>query len=492
MTATPLPSSPPRVAQPTDDAAATPTAVQPSPDRVRRVIALCLLLLLAAWLRFRDLDRQSLWFDEGVTAWIAAKPFGELIEAVKLWENTPPLHYLVVAAAFRLFGNTDFVARLPSALAGVAAVWLAYRLGTRLFDWRVGIAAGLWMTVSPFQILFSQEVRAYALMQSLALGSCYCFIRLIDGHGGKWTRIGYIASTSLLLWSQLYGVFVPLAQNLYYFGLLARRRPLGVSVSWWIAMQLAVALSFAPWLGPAYWWTRRVRDTFWIEPLTLHDVTRSFWSYVGSGPMLIAMACLAAVALVRSRHRRGVTFCLLLAACPVVVPIVASMLTSPLYTPRYGMAATAGLCLLAAEGIASLGRPVLQVIVFIAITALPVLRIDPPPEGTRDRSQWRQAFAELEPRLQRGDYVVLNTGGGILLFERYVKRRDVEVTGFTEAKLPVPDVRRPGSRVWLILHTPRTPPRDILASGGWRVASHRSYLDVEVWQLEQEPTQPPP
>jgi hypothetical protein len=456
-----------------------------APDRTRRFVAVVLLLLLATWLRFRDLDRQSLWFDEGVTAWIAAKPLPELIEAVKLWENTPPLHYLVVAGAIRVFGDTDFVVRFPSALAGVGCVWLTYVIGAYLFDWRVGIAAGVWMAISPFQILFAQEARAYMLMEFAALVSCYCFLRLLDGAPGKWWKLGYVVATSLLLWSQLYGVFVPVAQNLYYLGLLALRRRPKPAVKWWVVMQVVIALSFAPWLGPAYWWTRRVSDTFWIDPLTAHDITRSFWGYVGSGPMMVAMACLAALALYLTRNRRGATFCLLLALCPVVVPVVVSMLTSPLYTPRYGIIATVGFCLLAAEGIASLRLPALQVGVFLMLTALPLLRIDPPPEGTQDRAQWRQAFADLEPRLRRGDYVALNTGGGIVLFERYVKRRDVEVTGFTDANVPVPNKRRPGSRVWLVLHTPQTPPRDILASGNWRVVARRKFIEVDIWQLER-------
>ncbi|MDQ3438839.1 MAG: glycosyltransferase family 39 protein, partial [Planctomycetota bacterium] len=232
MTATPVSSSP-EIAVHSDDIAAR----ERSPDRTRRIAAVALLLLLAAWMRFRDLDRQSLWFDEGVTAWIAAKPLGELIEAVKLWENTPPLHYLVVAGAIRLFGDTDFVARCPSALAGVACVWLVYRIGAYLFDWRVGIAAALWMAISPFHILFSQEVRAYMLMQFLALASCYCFLRLLDGAPGRWMKPAYVVSTSLLLWSQLYGIFVPVAQNLCYFGLLALRTAPRPPVKWWVAMQ---------------------------------------------------------------------------------------------------------------------------------------------------------------------------------------------------------------------------------------------------------------
>jgi hypothetical protein len=82
VTATPVSSSNEIVADSGNLAAHA--ARERSPDRACRIAAVALLLLLATWLRFRDLDRQSLWFDEGVTAWIAAKPLGELIEAVKL------------------------------------------------------------------------------------------------------------------------------------------------------------------------------------------------------------------------------------------------------------------------------------------------------------------------------------------------------------------------------------------------------------------------
>lgn len=455
--------------------------------RSRRIVVVTLILLGAAWVRFRDLTAQSLWFDEVVTTYIAAKPFWELIEGVRLWENTPPLFHLLVGAMIRLFGDTDATARFPSALAGVGAVWLTYLIGARLFSWRAGAAAALWMALSPYQLWFSLESRPYALMQCLGLGSCLLFLRLLVG-GGRWVKIGYLVVTELLLWSHLYGMFVPMAQNLFYFGAIAGRRPMKLRVWEWLTLQLGVAVLIAPVLPMAFMWTQRIATSAWTAPLNLDDITRSLWGFVGSGPAMIVAACCAAVAVMRTRRREGVVFCLLLAACPVVVPVVVAWLTkSPFYSTRHGIAASAGLYLLAAHGLELISWRIAQLTLFSVIAVLPLLLIDAAPENWRDsrRPEWREAAAYLDTVLRRGDYVAINTGGAGMFYERYVKRRDVEVRGFTDASVPVPERLRPGSRVWLLLNTPRTQPRDILASRGWHIVSHRSFWDIEIWQIAQ-------
>jgi mannosyltransferase len=455
--------------------------------RARQTIVLALILLLALWVRLRDLGRHSLWFDEAVTAWIASKPVPELIATVDYWERTPPLHYLLVRAATLVLGDSERAARLPSVIAGVGSVWLVFLIGRRLFDWRAGAAAALLLAVSPYQVLYSQEARAYALMECLALASCCLFLRSLE-ESARWrTRVGFSVVTALMLYAHLYSAFVIVAQNVYYAALwIARARP-GLRPGRWALMQAGVVALFAPWLPTTYFWTRSVAATFWVERFTADEITRTWWAFVGSGPALMAVGVLAVIGAASARNRRGWAFCALMAATPVVAPVVISLIKSPMFTNRYGIVASPWLSLLAGAGIVALRWRAVQLVALLCVSLLPVLRIDPPPENlARDdaRHDWRGAGRFLEQSLQPGDYVAINAGGAILAYQRYVARRDVEVEGFANATLPVPATRRPGSRVWLVLHTPMTPPRDILASGGWRVVSRHPFNGIEVWQLE--------
>lgn len=55
----------------------------------------------------------------------------------------PPLKFWLTAATFLVAGESEFNARLWSALFGLATVWATMRLGARLFNRRAGLAAGL-------------------------------------------------------------------------------------------------------------------------------------------------------------------------------------------------------------------------------------------------------------------------------------------------------------------------------------------------------------
>jgi 4-amino-4-deoxy-L-arabinose transferase-like glycosyltransferase len=69
--------------------------------------------------------------------WIVPKFNGELRS------HKPALLYWLQVGAYSLFGINEFAARLPSALAALATVLLAYELGRRLFNPIAGLLSGL-------------------------------------------------------------------------------------------------------------------------------------------------------------------------------------------------------------------------------------------------------------------------------------------------------------------------------------------------------------
>ena len=93
-------------------------------------------------------------------------------------ENSPPLWYLLEWFDYRLFGSSAFALRLPSAIAGIALVPVAWGIGRELADRAAAIACAALVTVGPLFVWYSQEARAYGLfmfMSGLAmLRSCGC------------------------------------------------------------------------------------------------------------------------------------------------------------------------------------------------------------------------------------------------------------------------------------------------------------------------------
>src|ERR1051326_1782992 len=87
------------------------------------VIACALVLAAAAAMRFYGLTRQSAWADELWTLLITdpALSFAEFWRRV-VADTHPPLYYLLMRGWSELFGQSDFAARLPSAVFGVLTV----------------------------------------------------------------------------------------------------------------------------------------------------------------------------------------------------------------------------------------------------------------------------------------------------------------------------------------------------------------------------------
>ncbi|HWR43623.1 glycosyltransferase family 39 protein [Sporomusa sp.] len=64
------------------------------------------------------------------------------------WYDKPPLYYWLVAGAFQIFGISEFSARFPSALLGVAGVLALYWFGRDLFNKRAAMAGALVLATS--------------------------------------------------------------------------------------------------------------------------------------------------------------------------------------------------------------------------------------------------------------------------------------------------------------------------------------------------------
>lgn len=142
-------------------------------------LALLLITLGGLLLRLVRLG-SPVWGDE-TASWAFARrtPFSAMW-AYALNDPTPPLYYALLHSLMPLLGSDPVGLRLPSVLAGLLAVPLAYgTLRQARFPARDGLAAALLVAVSSLLIYYSQEARAYALFALLALLSITLLLRLL-------------------------------------------------------------------------------------------------------------------------------------------------------------------------------------------------------------------------------------------------------------------------------------------------------------------------
>jgi mannosyltransferase len=210
--------------------------------RARHVLRPLLVVLGAFALRLHELGARSLWTDEGST-WTAAR--GGLAAIVKRCaerEESPPLYYLLTHVALRL-GDGEVALRMVPALASTLLVWLTYRFA-RLYAGRgQALVAATLVALSPFQVMYAQEARSYALAALFMVASLYLFARAFQlGRRRAW--LPYVLVTALGLWTQVITLLGIGTQALLLLGRPDRRR-----TGRWLLAQAVVALLYAPWLA---------------------------------------------------------------------------------------------------------------------------------------------------------------------------------------------------------------------------------------------------
>ncbi|MBN1286170.1 MAG: glycosyltransferase family 39 protein [Anaerolineae bacterium] len=150
---------------------------------VKRQTVMVVILLLAACLRFHDLDAQSFWYDEGNSARIVERTPQLIVEAAA-GDIHPPGYYLLLAG-WRLFaGFSEFSLRSFSVFWSLLTVALAYALGARLLNRSAGLFGALIVAVHAFQVYYAQEARMYAMLAGVAAASMYAFVRWLTSPPG--------------------------------------------------------------------------------------------------------------------------------------------------------------------------------------------------------------------------------------------------------------------------------------------------------------------
>ncbi len=151
-------------------------------------IALGVLLLAALGLRLVNLGKLGLIADEGHQALAVEGILAHGVPVVpsgNIYLRGGPFLYAEAAGA-ALDRVSEFTLRLPSAIAGVLAVWFTFLYGRLLFGRRVAWIAAVLAAFSLWELEMSRYARMYTLLQWSFLGTAIFFytgyVRGIRGH----------------------------------------------------------------------------------------------------------------------------------------------------------------------------------------------------------------------------------------------------------------------------------------------------------------------
>lgn len=186
-------------------------------DRTALRIAIVVLIAgYAASLNLYELGRGSLQTDESIYALVAYNAVADgswyplYLDRDQAYLNKPPLVVLPLVVSFKLFGVSEFAARLPSALAGVALVLATLWVGARVAGFAYGALAAFILASTP-TMLSLHGVREGVPDPLLSLGALLClafYARARLEQRGHWLVWASLALAAGLLSK---GPFVPVA-----------------------------------------------------------------------------------------------------------------------------------------------------------------------------------------------------------------------------------------------------------------------------------------
>ena len=176
-------------------------------DKLKLSKLLVLILLVGLLLRIYDLPSESVSFDEAVTL--------DLIEHPNSDYGNPPVYYLFLDCWIKLFGDKEFVIRLPSAIFGALSILVLYYLTNLAFNKKIALLSAFIFSINPFHIHLSQQARMYSLFTLFSLLSLSYFFKVLKEER-KMDWFFYFVFNLLNLYTYYFAIFVLFAEFLYF------------------------------------------------------------------------------------------------------------------------------------------------------------------------------------------------------------------------------------------------------------------------------------
>lgn len=324
-----------------------------------------LIVWLGSILRVYGLAAAPLWYDEAITAWMAERPFGDMLTATG-GDVHPPLWYAICWVTVRLLG-TGWWLRVPAVLLAIASLFLlrqvaeAFRLSPAVI-----LASTALMAFLPFDLYYAQEARMYALLQAGALWALLAVLRR------RWVQLA-IALT-VLVYTHNYGAFygavlvaLALARELRLpvHGVadppfILTREPDADFRSPLIAAGVA-GLLYLPWLGVMLAQAAEQREAWWSTSTTLGGVLNvlyMLWWHLSLQGLAAPAGALLAFTLtfgalgraLATRHPIGLQLAAL-ALAPLAIALAVELVYRPVLLHRAMIGSAAPLYLLVAWAI---------------------------------------------------------------------------------------------------------------------------------------------
>ena len=335
------------------------------------IMTLVALLILAFALRLYRLGDRSVWWDEGWSVWVARQSVAEI--AQQTGHDVHPPFYFSLLHGWRIgSGDSEFGLRAFSAYLGTLTISATYIVGRAVGGKKLGLLAALFLTISRFHIIWSQEIRMYSLAALLAVLAAWMAIRVWE----RQRSVDY-ALYIFFMTAGLYTLYlffpVVVAANIAWLWVFWHSRRRWRDLAKWAAAQLSILILLAPWVLYAL---SGFLSNSSATPISMSDFLKIYWTVLVMGiplnveaftrytvPVLFVFL-FGLVALIWQARRdwrmaRNITLFLAGLLIPIAVVFYVTIpktgAYAPPFSPRYLVIFTGYYSILLAWGILRLG-----------------------------------------------------------------------------------------------------------------------------------------
>jgi hypothetical protein len=181
--------------------------------------------------------------------------------------------------------------------------------------------------------------------------------------------------------------------------------------------------------------------------------------------------------------------------CPILLPYIVSQFSSPIFLPKYTIAALPAFVILAARGLLSLRFHQLRMILVLLVVGFSLV-VFKNYYGSAKKDLWREAVSHFKTLAQPRDLVLFNDQSGEVPFEYYYKGADLVEKPFPDynSKLDADNLAgqlkgaiEDHPRIWLVLSHPNnlTPLIPQQLAQWYDPAAHITYPGVEMYLFEK-------
>ena len=273
--------------------AASNGAICPVQSRFNRPL-LILLALLVLFISLDGLgDRKLANPDEGRYSEISREMAlsGDFItprlNGLKYFEK-PPLQYWATAIAFKLFGESEFTARLYTALCGLGCVLLIAYTGKRLYDEETGLLAALVLLSAPYFAALNEIV---TLDMGLTFWMTLTISSFLISQGTsqeparrRWLAIAWAGMAGAMLSKGLIGIVFPAAALFLYCLVHRNFRPIA-QLKWMRGLAIFFIV-VTPWFAmvsiqnPEFLHFFFIHEHFERFTTTAHRREQAWWYFI--------------------------------------------------------------------------------------------------------------------------------------------------------------------------------------------------------------------